>query len=112
MSDIEERLSQLEETLINADSILQQDVGTMESGTESVEPVAKKTVPYLYIAGALVPVLSAAGLYCMKPKWVTKKQKGKQVVDMGSLLKWVIIITVVCWVAMYMISKSAQLKNK
>lgn len=108
MTDIEERLRQLEDTLTNTESVLQREKASMPnsddntSGTESGSGI--KCFPYVYIIGVVIPLITAAALYFAKPKWVSKKDKGKQVVCMTSLLKWTLIISVIGWVGLYLVN--------
>ena len=105
MGDFEQRLQELEETLNQTEGALQREKATMPNGNDDEAGTSLPTCyPYLYIAGAVIPLITAAALYFAKPKWVTKKEKGKQVICIQELLKWTAIITAIGWVGLYLIN--------
>lgn len=94
MSDLETQLRELEESIagIEKDS---------EDVTHSAEMPAKKAFPYLYVLIAAIPIVTAAALYFVKPKFVQKKKRGKMTIDNMALLKYTALVTVVGWVILY-----------
>ncbi len=98
MADFEERLRELEESLINTNDILQEKA-TMPNGENSKAQI--NCYQYVYIVGALIPLIIVAALYFCKPKWVTKK--GKRI-DLQRLLMWTAIITVIAWVGLGLVN--------
>ena len=106
MADFEERLRELEETLTDTESVLQRQKAPMPNeNTDTVDRGEGACIPYMYIIGALIPLISVLALYFAKPKFVTKKVKGKQVVCMIRLAGFTAAITVVGWVAMYFVNR-------
>ena len=103
MTDIEERLRQLEDTLTDTESVLQHEKMYMPEG--------QKCFPYVYIIAGLIPLLSAAALYIMKPSFVTMKNKGKQVVCMAKLLKWVAMISIIGFIGLYLVNYCGALNG-
>jgi len=110
MADFEQRLRELEETLTDTESALHHQQASMPNDDD--DDGAKKTVrfSYLYIIGVVIPLLTAAALYFLKPKMVTKKVKGKQVICMAALLKWTLLISAVGWLVLYLLKYSGVIK--
>ena len=106
MSDIEEKLRQLEETLKDTETALHQEKATMSGSKDKTDgsDAEQSCFPYTYVIGGLIPLLTLAGLYFSEPKFVTKKVKGKQVVCMKKLFMYTGIITAVGLVIMYIIN--------
>ena len=93
--DFDKRVHDLEEALANTETALRQE-GQMP---KEKEPAGGPTcIPYVYIISAIVPLLTLAVLYFIKPKFVTKK---KTVIATKSLLMWTAIITGVAWIALF-----------
>ena len=97
MADIEQRLRDLEETLSHTESMIHKEKSNMPTGDEFVEQMR---VNYLYIVGALIPIVTALVLYFMKPAMVTKDNKGKKL-EMSKLLMWVGVVTILVWGLMF-----------
>ncbi len=108
-TDIEHRLRELESALNNTEQTLRQEA-PMPNGDGGAKESTGMCFPYVYIIGALIPLITAAALYFSKPKWVTKK-KGKQVICMGKLLKWTAIITAIGWIGLYLINYCGAFNN-
>lgn len=94
MADFEERLRELEETLNDTESALQQEKAPMPSD-DLKDTTNSSRSPYLYAIGALIPIIVATALYFSKPGFVTKQEKGKKVVCLKKLFLWTAVITAV-----------------
>ena len=53
---------------------------------------------YMYIIGAITPLIVAGALYFIQPGWVKKKEKGKMVISWPTILKYTALVTVLVWV--------------
>ncbi len=113
MADFEQRLRELEDTLTDTEGVLRRQKAPMPNDDvdDSIEKGKGFCFPYVYIIGVLIPLITVAALYFAKPKFVTKKVKGKQVVCMKSLLKWTAVITAVGWVVLYLINYYGVFNN-
>ena len=100
MADFEQRLRELEDSINNAEIAVQQTSANMPANDNNAGSAT--CYPYVYIIGAIIPVLVVAALYFAKPIWITKKVKGKQVIRMQQLLIWAVLITAIGWVGLYL----------
>lgn len=100
MADFDERLQKLEEVIGDAQKELDTSA-PVDTAVEKTTSVGGRCFSYVYIVGVLIPIAAAAALYFAKPKFVTVKEKGKQVVSWKSLGMWVGIITIIGWVGLY-----------
>ncbi|KKM21229.1 hypothetical protein LCGC14_1637530 [marine sediment metagenome] len=102
MADFEQRLKELEDSINTAEIEVQRSNANMPASDDNDKGGSATCYPYVYIIAAIIPVLVVAALYFAKPKWITKKVKGKQVICLQSLLKWAAIITAIGWVGLYL----------
>ena len=105
MADFEQRLRELEDSLTDTEGVLLgHKVQMPNDDVDSAEKGKGFCLPYVGIIAVLIPLITAAVLYFAKPKWVTKKAKGKQVICMKSLLIWTTIITVIGWTGLFLVN--------
>lgn len=112
MSDLERQIEDLEESIYKTEEALESTKANMPySGASSASiggsgGSGKETAcyPYVYIVGVLIPILAFAALWFSKPKWVTKKAKGKYVICWQKFLMWVAIIAAIGWVGLYLVN--------
>jgi hypothetical protein len=105
MIDFEKRLRDLEDDLTNTTTgELLKKFQMPNDDVDSAEKGKGFCLPYVGIIAVLIPLITAAVLYFAKPKWVTKKAKGKQVICMKSLLIWTTIITVIGWTGLFLVN--------
>lgn len=108
MANLEDKLAELEDSIYNAEITVKNDVADMPSkDKDAASSVTKR--PYLLIVAGLIPVLAAVVLYFLKPKFVTKKEKGKAVVDVGKVAKYVGMITLAAWLLLYILNYAGVL---
>ena len=103
MADFEQRLQELEDSINSADIAVQRTNAQMPAGDGGGDGLAT-CYPYVYIIGGIIPLLAIAALYFAKPKWITKKVKGKHVICWQSLLKWAAIITAIGWAGLFLLN--------
>ena len=75
-SNFDQELRELEEAITNSENALRKETANMPADDSAGDK--KMCYPHLYIVGALVPLVLAVILYFSKPKFVSKKVKGKQ----------------------------------
>lgn len=64
----------------------------------------KKCIPTLLIVGLAIPFIIWLVLYALQPSFVQKKQGSKYVRDTMKIFQWVILISVIFWIALYLFS--------
>ena len=72
-----------------------------EEISKCVGNTTTKCIPTSVIIGAIIPFILALVFYFGQPWFVKKKEGDKDVRDPKKILMYVIILTIVCWLAMY-----------
>nr|QBK87413.1 MAG: membrane protein [Marseillevirus LCMAC201] len=103
MTDFEQRLKELEDSINDAEVAVQRDNATMPA-SDIGGSISGSPYSYVYIIAAIIPLLVVGALFFAKPKWVTKKVKGKRVICWQSLIKWASIITVIGWSGLFLVN--------
>jgi hypothetical protein len=101
MADLETKLAELEDSIYNAEVEVKSDVAEMP--TKEKKSSGKNNITYLYIGAGSVPFIIAAILYFVKPKFITKKEKAKTVLDLKKYAIYTIAISLVVLVILYAI---------
>lgn len=102
MSNLDQRLRELEEALAMADNTLKnenkKEILSKLSNTDNVTTITK-----FHVIGVSIPFLAILGLYFIKPKFVmiTDKKSGKQILCPKRLLMFAFLITIASYLGLY-----------
>lgn len=99
MGDLEQKLAELENAIIDADKSVHQDIATMPKGRKKNGGLPN-VANYFYIAAAVIPLLTGLILYFAKPKFILKKRK----ICMRSLIQWTMVTTLILWTVLFAIA--------
>ena len=106
MSDFEQQLKELEDTIGNNEEYIEKDSVKKEEKPKTEKP----KIPLLYIVSGLIPIVIAAILYFTKPRWITYKKKTKYLISWQKLLILTAVITALLWGILYGLVRNGILK--
>ena len=72
----------------------------------------KKCLPTLLIVGMTIPFIIWLVLYALQPSFVQKKQGSKYIRDNMKIFRWVILISVIFWIALFLFNVSCRGASK